>query len=185
MSLSRPLGTRLRGCDESLVAPAAAARLWAGAQFLALAFLLAACGFQLRGEPATGLRTLHVPGGGVAQEIRRTLAGSPTRVVPTAEGAEAVVQILTENRDKTVSTITGAGRVYEYQLTLVVRYQMTVPGREAAAIPPTEAVARRLITYSEAAPIAKEAEEQLLFKDMQLELADRILRQVAIARRDM
>ena len=37
----------------------------------------------------------------------------------------------------------------------------------------------------EAAPIAKEAEEQLLFKDMQLELADRILRQVAIARRDM
>ena len=46
-------------------------------------------------------------------------------------------------------------------------------------------IPRRLLTYSEAAPIAKEAEEQLLFKDMQLELADRILRQVAVARRDM
>ena len=57
--------------------------------------------------------------------------------------------------------------------------------REVPVIAPTEAIARRLITYSEAAPIAKENEEQLLFRDMQLELADRILRQVAIARRDM
>ena len=155
---------------------------------IAISFLvlgLASCGFQLRGEPATGLRTLHVPGGGVAQEIRRTLAGSPTRVLPTPEGAEAVLQILAENRDKTVNTITGAGRVYEHALTLRVRYQMTVQGRELPVIPPTETVSRRLLTYSEAAPIAKEAEEQLLFKDMQLELADRILRQVAVARRDM
>jgi LPS-assembly lipoprotein len=150
------------------------------------AMLLAGCGFQLRGEPTTGLRSLHVPGpGATAQEIRRTLAGGATRVMPTAQGAEATLTILSENRDKTVNTITGAGRVYEFQLSLSVRYQMTVPGREEPVIPPTEAVARRLITYSEAAPIAKEAEEQLLFKDMQLELADRILRQVAVAKRDM
>ena len=147
--------------------------------------LLASCGFQLRGETATGLKTLHVPGGGVAQEIRRTLAGSPTKVLLTPEGAEAVLQIMSENRDKNVNTITGSGRVYEYSLTLVVRYRMTVPGRDEPVIPPTETSARRIITYSEAAPIAKEAEEQLLFKDMQLELADRILRQVSIAKRDM
>jgi LPS-assembly lipoprotein len=157
----------------------------AGAKFLALAILLAGCGFQLRGEQATGLKTLHVPGGGVAQEIRRTLAGSPTRVTATAEGAEAVLTITYENREKNVAAITGSGRVYEYQLALIVRYQMTVPGRGDPIIAPTETSTRRLITYSEAAPIAKEAEEQLLFKDMQLELADRILRQVAIAKRDM
>ena len=152
---------------------------------MSLALLLAACGFQLRGEPATGLKSLHVPGGGVAQEIRRTLAGGPTRVMTSSQGAEAVLRILHEGRDKTVHTITGAGRVYEFQLTLVVRYELLVHGREIAVIGPTEAIARRLITYSEAAPIAKEAEEQLLFKDMQVELADRILRQVTIARRDM
>ena len=158
---------------------------WSRAALAAMAVLLAACGFQLRGEAATGLKSLYVPGGGVAQEIRRTLAGSATRVTPTAAGAEALLTITYENRDKTVNTITGSGRVYEYQLTLVVRYNMTMPGREDPVIAPTETVARRLITYSEAAPIAKEAEEQLLFKDMQLELADRILRQVAIAKRDM
>jgi LPS-assembly lipoprotein len=166
--------------SSSFVSPAKA-----GAQFLALALLLAACGFQLRGERATGLRSIHVPGAGIALEIRRALIGSPTKVMPSAEGAEAVLQVLAENREKAVNTITGAGRVYEFQLTLSVRYQMTIPGRADPVIAPTEAIARRLITYSEAAPIAKEAEEQLLFKDMQLELADKILRQVAVARREM
>jgi outer membrane lipopolysaccharide assembly protein LptE/RlpB len=42
-----------------------------------------------------------------------------------------------------------------------------------------------VITYSETAPIAKEAEEQLLYKDMQVELAGRILRQIALAQRDL
>jgi LPS-assembly lipoprotein len=146
---------------------------------------LAGCGFQLRGEPAVGLKTLFIPGGGVAQEIRRTLSSGPTRVVNKADEAEAHLRILSENREKQVHTITAQGRVFEFELRLVIRYDMMVPGREAPVIPPTELIARRIITYNEAAPIAKEAEEQLLFIDMQQEAADRILRQVAVARRDM
>ena len=157
----------------------------AGAQFLALALLLCSCGFQLRGDPAVGIKTLFVPGGGVAQEIRRTLASGPTRVVTTAPEAEAHLRILTEVRDKSIHTITGTGRVYEFELRLAVRFELLVPGREVPVIAPAEATARRIITYSETAPIAKEAEELLLFKDMQAEIAGRILRQVAIARRDM
>ena len=149
------------------------------------AILLSACGFQLRGDPKVGLKTLYVPGGGVAQEIRRTLASGPTRVVNTPAEAEAHLRVIAEKRDKTVHTITGTGRVYEFELRLAVRYDLLVPGREMPVIAPAETVARRIITYSEAAPIAKEAEEQLLFQDMQVEIADRILRQVAIARRDM
>lgn len=153
---------------------------------LLAALLLSACGFHLRGEGAsTGLKSIHVPGGGVAQEIRRSLAGTSTKVLQAPKDAEVVLRVLTETREKTVQTVTGAGRVYEFQLTLAVRFELTVPERETPVIPPTEAVARRLITYSESAPIAKENEEQLLFRDMQIELADRILRQVAIARRDM
>jgi len=84
-----------------------------------------------------------------------------------------------------VHTITGTGRVYEFELRLVVRYDVVVPGRELPLVPPTEVETRRLITYSETAPIAKEAEEQLLYKDMQVELAGRILRQIALAQRDL
>ena len=149
---------------------------------------LASCGFQLRGDPAVGIRTMSVTqagGSNVAAEIRRTLSTGPTKLVPIPGEAEAHLRVLNEAREKTVYTLTGAGRVYEHQLRLAVRYQLTVPGREEPAIPPTDVEARRLLTYSESAPIAKEAEEQLLYKDMQSDLARQILRHVAAVKREM
>lgn len=146
---------------------------------------LAACGFQLRGEPAVGFKTLFVTTAApsaVAVEIRRILATGPTKLVASPKDAEAQLTILRESRDKTVFTITGTGRVYEFQLRLSVHFQLTVPGREKPEIGPSEVVTTRLITYSEAAPTAKEVEERQLYRDMQEELARRILRQIAAGR---
>ena len=151
-------------------------------------FLLPSCGFELRGDPAVGLKTLHISTAGptaVSTDVRRMLASGPTRVVPGVGDAEAHLRILSENREKVVHTITAAGRVYEFQLRLTVRYEVTLPGREAPLIAPSEIVATRLVTYSEAAPTAKETEEQLLFRDMQVDIAGRILRHIAVVRRDL
>jgi LPS-assembly lipoprotein len=150
--------------------------------------LLASCGFQLRGDPEVGIRKLFISSVGpsaVVADIRRTLATGPTRLVTSAVEAEANLRILHEEREKSVATITGSGRVYEYQLLLRVRYELRVPGREDAVIAPTLIETRRLISYSETAPTAKEAEEQLLYKDMQLDIARQILRHLAAAKRDM
>ncbi len=150
-----------------------------------LACIVAGCGFHLRGEPEVGIRKLFVSANvpsQVAVEIRRALTAGPTRIVATAAEAEAHLRVLTESREKTVFTITTAGRVYEYQLKISVRYELVVPGREEPVIPSNEIQTRRLVTYSEAAPTAKEAEEQLLYKDMQVDLARQILRHVAAKR---
>jgi LPS-assembly lipoprotein len=151
-------------------------------------FLLPSCGFELRGDPAVGLKTLHISTAGptaVSTDVRRMLASGPTRVVPGVGDAEAHLRILSETREKVVHTITAAGRVYEFQLRLTVRYEVTLPGREAPLIAPSEIVATRLVTYSEAAPTAKEVEEQLLYKDMQVDIAGRILRHIAVVRREL
>jgi LPS-assembly lipoprotein len=153
-----------------------------------MTLLLAACGFQLRGEPEVGIRKLYTSAIGpssVHQDIRHALATGPTRLVATPAEAEAHLHILNELREKNVYTLTGSGAVFEFQLRLVVRYELLVPGREMPAISPTTVEARRLISYSPAAPTAKEAEEQLLFKDMQLDLARQILRQVAAAKHEL
>jgi LPS-assembly lipoprotein len=153
-----------------------------------VAISLSACGFQLRGDPEVGIKRLFISSIGpsaVQADIRRALAVGPTRIVAKAEDGQAHLHILQESRDKTVFTITGTGRVYEFQLRLIVRYELLVTGREEPVIPPTEIETRRLITYSETAPTAKEAEEQLLFKDMQLDLARQILRHVAAAKSDL
>ncbi len=155
---------------------------------LAFVLLLSSCGFQLRGDPEVGIRKLYLSAerpSTVATDIRRTRATGPTRLVATPLEAEAHLKFLFEAREKSVFTITGTGRVFEFQLRLVVRYALLVPGREEPVIPPTEIETRRLISYSETAPTAKEAEEQLLFKDMQLDLARQILRHVAAAKRDL
>jgi len=100
-------------------------------------------------------------------------------------GVSRHLRILGEARDKSVFTLTGKGHVYEFQLRLIVRYQLTKAGREEPVIPPTEIEARRLITYSETAPIAKETEEQFLYKDMQTDLTRQILRHIAAVKREM
>jgi LPS-assembly lipoprotein len=153
-----------------------------------LSLFLLSCGFQLRGDVGVDLKTINVTlvgGSQVAAEIRRTLSTSQTRVVNPPVEAEAHLRILRELREKSIYTLTGAGRVYEYQLRLAVQYQLTVPKREEPVIAPTEVEARRLITYVESAPIAKDAEEELLYKDMQADLARQILRRVAAAKREM
>jgi LPS-assembly lipoprotein len=152
------------------------------------ALLLGACGFQLRGDPEVGIKTLAVSQVGtsnVAAEIRRTLQLGPTKLVANAEKAEGHLRVLGEARDKSVFTLTGKGHVYEFELRLSVRYQLTMAGREEPVIPPTQIEARRLITYSETAPIAKETEEQFLYKDMQTDLTRQILRHIAAVKREM
>jgi len=154
----------------------------------AVAILVSACGFQLRGDPEVGIRKLYTSAdrpSAVHADLRRTLAIGPTRLVTTPAEAEAHLKFLNEAREKTVFTITGTGRVFEFQLRLVVRYELFATGREEPVIPATEIETRRLISYSESAPTAKEAEEQLLFKDMQLDLARQILRHVAAVKREL
>lgn len=161
--------------------------MWSSrAALAAVGLALAACGFQLRGDAPMGLASLHLSAdvaSQVAAEIRRFLAAGPTQLAAKPADAEAHLRILAESRDKTIFTLTGAGRVYEYQLRLLVSYQLTAPGREEPLIAPSQIDVRRVVTYSESAPLAKEAEEQLLYRDMQVDAAGQILRRIALVRR--
>jgi len=148
--------------------------------------LLAACGFQLRGDAPTGLDTVFISNDTpslVAVDMRRTLAASKTRITKTATEAQAHVRITSENREKTIFTINTAGRVYEYRLRLLVNYQVSVPGQDDPIVPPSQIDINRVVTYSESAPVAKEAEEQLLYRDMVSEASGQILRRIATVRR--
>ena len=49
-------------------------------------------------------------------------------------------------------------------------------------IPPTAITLRRVITYDENQELAKQAEEVLLYRDMQSDLVQQILRRLAASR---
>jgi LPS-assembly lipoprotein len=149
---------------------------------LALAGALAGCGFQLRGDAPLGLKSIHVSTVGnsaVAAEVRRRLASGPTKLTPAIKDAEAHLRINAETQEKSILTLTGAGRVYEYQLRLRVDYQVSDAAGNAL-VEPTQLEVRRNLTYSDTAPLAKEAEEVQLYVDMRQEAAAIILRRIAV-----
>lgn len=158
-----------------------AALQWAG---LALASTgLAGCGFRLRGSQAFAFQRIAIgpqPGGAVAQELRRSF-GSAVQVLAANEPltqAQLVLTVTNEAREKVVVGVNSSGQVRELQLRIRVLLQLrTAQGK--GIIEGDEIVQQRDISYSESAALAKEAEEALLYRDMQSDIVQQILRRLA------
>jgi LPS-assembly lipoprotein len=91
---------------------------------------------------------------------------------------EVIVDILQEQREKTVVGVNATGQVREFQLRIKVKFRMRTPqGREL--IPETEITQQRDISFNESAVLAKEAEEGLLYRDMQSDIVQQLLRRIA------
>ncbi len=82
-----------------------------------------------------------------------------------------------EVRSKTILSLSGAGRVTEYRLGLQLIYRIDdKDGRPLAAAESVDL--SRDITYDDAQVLAKSAEEQLLYRDMEDAAARRIVRRL-------
>lgn len=144
-----------------------------------------ACGFHLRGEynvPFASVFLSTMGASQVAATLRRELTNSPTRLMPSAKDAEAQLNISEEKRERLILSLSGAGRVREYQLKLRVRYQL-VDNKGAVPIPTSEIQLQRIMTYDDSQVIAKQQEEALLYKDMEQDAANQILRRMTAIKR--
>ena len=98
-----------------------------------------------------------------------------------AATAEAVLDILSELREKTVVGVNTSGQVREFQLRLRLRFRVRTPqGKEL--IGDTELLLQRDISFNESAVLAKEAEEGLIYRDMQSDLVQQIIRRLSAIR---
>ena len=95
--------------------------------------------------------------------------------------ADAVLQLTRDERSKNILSLSGAGRVTEYRLGLLVSY--SVVGRDARVLAETETIElARDLTYDDSQLLAKGAEETLLYRDMDENAAMRILRRLQALR---
>ena len=150
---------------------------------LALA-LLAGCGFHLRGTAQLPFETLYIPGANpLAVELRRNVkAASKTRLVDNPGTAQAVLGFTQETREKVILSFTSAGKVNEYRLRYRVGFRVTDPKGAQVFLPSSEILLTRDMTYNDAQIIAKENEEALLYRDMQTDMVQQILRRLEAAR---
>ncbi|HLE67746.1 MAG TPA: LPS assembly lipoprotein LptE [Burkholderiales bacterium] len=152
--------------------------------FLALALLLSGCGFQLRGTADLPFDTVFVSGsGGIVLDIKRNIqAGSRTLVVDDPKTAQAVLEFTQESRQKDILSLSAAGRVREFRLLYRVGFRVH-DGKGGEYLPVSTLQLARDITYSDADVLAKETEEQLLYRDMQSDMVRQIIRRLAEAKK--
>jgi LPS-assembly lipoprotein len=149
-----------------------------------LLLVLAGCGFRLRGTAEVPFHSLYVPGAtsGIALDLKRNIqAGTRARVVDDPKEADAVLQFTEESRAKEILSLTGAGRVREFQLRYRVGFRVH-DGKGAEYVPNSVIQLTRDVTFNDAEILAKEQEEQLLFRDMQSDMVQQILRRLAAAK---
>lgn len=146
---------------------------------------LAGCGFRLRGTADVPFQTLYVPNSdsGIALDLKRNVqAGTQAKVVDDAKQAEAVLVFSEEFREKNILSLTSQGRVREFQLRYRVGFRVH-DGKGGEFIPQTSIALTRDITFNDTDVLAKEAEEQLLFRDMQTDMVQQIMRRLAVSRK--
>lgn len=147
---------------------------------LGAALLLAGCGFQLRQAPDFAFRSIVIAGGAsLTNELRRNLAADgKVQVIADPTKADVVLHILQEQREKTVVGLTATGQVREFQLRTRVKFRLATPGGKEL-IPETELLQSRDISFNESAVLSKEAEENLLYRDMQTDIVQQLMRRLA------
>jgi len=144
---------------------------------------VAGCGFKLRGSQNYGFERIAVlpnPGGPLVTELRRSLANAVTVLPAEAplSQAQVVLDLLQEQREKIVVGVNASGQVREFQLRLRVRFKLRTPqGQEL--IGPSDISQQRDISFNESAVLAKEAEEGLMYRDMQSDIVQQLLRRLA------
>jgi LPS-assembly lipoprotein len=161
---------------------------WPGARAyaaIASVSLLAACGFQLRGDVVIPFRDIYIAAPAnspVAADLTRKLQATNTKLAASAGVADGRLAIVDEFRDKIILSLSAAGRVIEYQLRLRVAYQLT-DTKGAVLIERSEVNLLRNMSYDDAFVLAKAQEEALLFKDMQNDVVQQILRRLSRVKR--
>ncbi|MBC7720313.1 MAG: hypothetical protein H7Z77_11070 [Chitinophagaceae bacterium] len=154
----------------------------------AAVFSLPGCGFALRTAPTFVFKSIYSPfpeSSPLGAEFKRTMeSNGAVRVISDARElaqAEVVLDVLAERREKIVVSRNAAGQVREFQLRLFFKFNLrTAKGKEL--ITEAELLQQRDISFNESAVLAKEAEEGLLYRDMQSDIVQQLMRRLAALR---
>jgi len=155
--------------------------------FIVLMTLIAGCGFQLRGAYTLPYESIYlsVPdysliGAGLKRAIR---ASGSTRLADTATDAQATFLPTAEEKLPIILALSSAGRVREKRLRYRYGYRI-VDSKGRDLVLPGMIELNRDLTYSDSAVLAKTQEEDLLWRDMENDLIQQLMRRLAATQPD-
>jgi len=145
--------------------------------------VMSACGFHLRGASEFPFKTIYVVGSEATPfgaAIRRNLQGQENaKLVDSETNADVVLQILSERPEKVILSLTVQGLVREYTLNSYMTFQVR-NSYGKIFLPPTTVVLHRTISYNENVVLSKASEEAMLYKDMQSDMVQQVVRRLSV-----
>lgn len=155
---------------------------------MALAPVLSACGFRMRGVPDFPFSSVYLnaaPSSAFARDLQRNLATASDRLrvlrAPSKpEDAQVIWQLLGEQRERIIISKNAVGQVRDLQLRYRMTFRLYSPeGLEWIA--PTELEQERDMSYDETLALAKEQEAEMIYQNMQADLVQQVIRRLSSA----
>ena len=158
--------------------PSPPRRAWLAATGAAL--LAGGCGFALQRPAVLPFRSIALTGfaprSPLAEELKHRLGD--TRLVDIPAQAEVVLHAGTAKRERSVVATTAAGQVREVQLRVRFNFRAATPAGKVL-LPASELLLTRDMSYNETAALAKEQEESELYRAMEVDIAQQVIRRLA------
>jgi LPS-assembly lipoprotein len=147
-----------------------------------MSLLLTACGFHLRGHAGMPFDTLYLnatnPDTQLIADLRRNLTANNVKLANSAEKADVTLSIESEVLDKQILSLSGGGRVNEFQLYYRVSLR-AYDNKQQDWIPAEVMEIRRDYSYDDTQILAKEQEENMLIQSMRNDMVQQIIRRLS------
>lgn len=155
-------------------------------KFISLLILLiiTSCGFHMRGMTEISFKTISLEGKELSftKNLKKVLNTNKVVIVPLTENPELRIELLSEESEKRILSLSGQGLVREYEIFYRVRYRIKTTNSETWS---QENIleTRRDFTYSDSNLIGKEEEERQLNESMRNEAITNLFNQIQLIKK--
>lgn len=143
------------------------------------------CGFHLRGNYDLPFSTLFIDlpqNSDLRSALKRAVQGSTgTAVVTDAKTADAVFSVVSDTSTTLNQMLNASGQVVQLRLQRTFSFKVT-DNKGSELLAPAAITLYRDQNYNAAQPLAAQAEQPLLWRDMQNDLVQQILRRLSAAK---
>ena len=141
---------------------------------------LVSCGFQLRGAASLAFSSIFIQGNTliISKNLIKSLKTNGVEVLNSSEKADILLELVGEENEKRILSLSGSGLVNEFELFYRVHYRTKKADAELWSQVQT-IEARRDFSYSDANLLAKQGEEKRLNENMQADVLSNLIRRLS------
>ena len=149
-----------------------------------LLLVITSCGFHMRGMTEISFKTISLEGKELSftKNLKKILKTNKVAIVSPTENPELRVELLSEESEKRILSLSGQGLVREFEIFYRVRYRIKTSDSEIWS---QENIieTRKDFTYSDSNLIGKEEEERQLNEAMRNEAITNLFNQIQLIKK--